>query len=447
MPVILIRQAAAVLALLLLWSPAYADDGSDSSVRSDDPWNLDLGQTLAPEVDVSSEILGSDIAGSLDDRVPSRVERLDGSHSPFDETAAALLANYRQAVDDVLDSSNAYDPRLSELYYDLATALHQQGDFEQAIEAYDQSLYIVRVNRGLYSVHQADMLRGLASCHEHLQQWEEASDRYRHLLWLHQQSVGNDHPILIPVLQEVGGWYLKAYNNHPNRPAAYLSESERLTRLGLYLTGHHEHTSLADTLGLLRNLAAGQFLWAQHLRRNPPLESNFDFPSEPGNRVRASRDLDMAISSSYRVGRSAYEKLVEIVSLTPEMPPETVATAMAELGDWHLRYGYQSAADESYRHAYQYLAEHSNTTRADDFFADPTLIGPLWLVTLDTEVVADIIVDSRGRATDLEIQAVGDEALRQRVQRHLRVARFRPSLQNGEPETTPYRLVQRIAVQ
>lgn len=445
MPVISIRQAIAVLAFVLLWHPGYADDNELFPTESDDAWRLDLGETLSPGFDIDTP--ASAAAKSLDDREPANTDRPDTTPSQLNEAEAALLASYRQAVDDVLDSSNAYDPRLSELYYDLATTLHHMGDLDQAIKAYDQSLYIVRVNHGLYSVRQADMLRGLASCHESLQQWQEASDRYRHLLWLHQQSLGGDNPMLIPVLQEVGSWYLKAYNHHPNRPASYLSESERLTRAGLYLTGHHEHTSLDDTLGLLRNLAAGQYLWAQHLRRNPPLESGFDFPGEPNNRIRAARDLDMAISSSYRVGRSAYEKLVEIVSLTPEMPPEEVAAAMAELGDWHLRYGYHSAADESYRHAYQYLVQHSDTTHADDFFANPTLIAPLWPVILDTEVVADITVDRRGRATDLEIQAVGDEALRQRVQRRLRVARFRPSLQNGEPETTPYRLAQRIAVQ
>ena len=446
MPVISSPRTAAVLAFALLWQPGYAADPVPAHSADDDIWRIDLGETLHPDGERSEQV-GAESLESLD-QVEPRDPALPATEPALpDEAEAALLADYQDAVNEVLNTSNAYDPRLSELYFDLATALHQMGDLDRAIKAYDQSLYIVRVNRGLYSVHQADMLRGLASCYESLQQWQEASDRYRHLLWLHQQSLGGDSPMLIPVIEEVGSWYLKAYNNDPSRPSSYLAESERLTRFGLYLTGHHEHTSLDDTLALLRNLAAGQYLWAQHLRRNPPLESGFDFPGEPTNRVRASRDLDMAISSSYRVGRSAYEKLVEIVTLTPDLPAEEVAAAMAELGDWHLRYGYQSAADESYRHAYQYLAQHGDTASADDFFANPTLIGPLWPVSRTTDVVADVTVDHRGRATDLDIQTVGDEALRQRVQRNLRAARFRPSLHNGEPETAPYRLVQRVAVQ
>lgn len=440
MPVISNLRTAAVLGFALLAHPGYADDRAPATVNADETWHIDVGETLSPD----SDRLEQAGAAPLD-----QVESHDPAQPAIDQTLPAetetLLRDYQRAVDEVLNTSNAYDPRLSELYFDLATALHQRGDLDRAIEAYDQSLYIVRVNHGLYSVHQADMLRGLASCYESLQQWQDASDRYRHLLWLHQQSLGGDSPLLIPVIQEVGSWYLKAYNSDPSRPNSYLAESERLTRFGLYLTGHHEHSSLDDTLALLRNLAAGQYLWAQHLRRNPPLESEFGFPGEPGS-IRASRDLDMAINASYRVGRSAYEKLIEIVTLTPDMPAEEVAAAMAELGDWHLRYGYQNAADESYRRAYEYLARHGDPASADDFFADPALIGPLWPVSRTTEVVADVTVDRRGRATDLDIQAVGDEALRQRVQRNLRSARFRPSLQNGEPETTPYRLVQRVAV-
>lgn len=429
MSVIPLRQTATALAFALLFTggPAAAHATEVDGVEYPD-----LGAVFETESHFDQS------AGSIDEPGPPG--------SPADLATAALIAGYQQAVDEVLDSSNAYDPRLSDLYYGLATALHQTGDLGNAIKAYDQSLYIVRVNHGLYSVNQADILRGLASCYESLQQWQDASDRYRHLLWLHQQSHGGDSPLLIPVLQEVGSWYLKAYNNHPGRPGNYLSESERLTRAGLHLTGHHEHSDRNSTVALLRNLAAGQYLWAQHLRRHPPLDSSFGFESG-NNRMRAAQDLDLAISTSYRVGRSAYEKLVEIMTLTPDLPAEDVAAAMAELGDWHLRYGYHNAADESYRHAYQYLVRHDDPSSAEHFFASPSLIKPLWPVSHEIEVVANITVDSRGRATELDIQEVGNEALRQRVQNNLRSARFRPSLHNGEPETAPYRLTQRVALQ
>lgn len=432
-------------------------------------WHLNVGELLdSSEID-ELEASGAVISGP--ENLESGITQRSIEHSPehptpmsslddpehgvaaasldIDPVAAQLIASYQHTVDQLLDSGSAYDPRLAEVYYDMASMLQQFGDLDSALKAYEQSMYIARINNGLYSVSQAPMLRGIASCLESLQQWEEASDHYRHLLWLHQQTLGGENPQIIPLLGEVSAWYLKAYNNHPNRPGSYLSESERLTRLGLYLTDHENHTDLNDTVALLRNLAAGQYLWAQHLRRNPPLESGFEFASHntTANRIRASSELDMMINTSYRVGRSAFEKQIELLSLHPYTPPEEVAVAIAELGDWHMRYGHQSAAHDSYRNAYDYLSQHRGQSTAAAFFAHPSLIQPLWPVNHNINVIADLTVDSRGRATVLEVQQIEDEALRARIQRYLRVARFRPSLQNGEPETAPYRLAQSIAIQ
>lgn len=476
MSVISMRRAGAWLALVLLYGQgvmyshgAAGGDRHDTPELAGDPassegtWEVNVGELLeAPEATEHAIAPGHDGVISLDDplydplynaETDSSEELLTPAPAPsdigIDQAGAQLLASYQHTVDQLLDTSGAYDPRLGEVYYDMASTLHHFGDLDNALRAYEQSMYIARINDGIYSVSQAPMLRGIASCHEDLHQWEEASNHYRHLLWLHQQTLGSESPRLIPLLGELSAWYLKAYNNHPGRPGTYLSESERLARLGLHLTGSEDHIDLDETLSLLRNLAAGQYLWAQHLRRNPPRESGFEFAGQANtaNRIRATSELDMMIGASYRVGRSAYEKLIEILTLNPGIPPEEVASAMAELGDWHMRYGYQAAARDSYRDAYHYLVQHRDQAIAEEFFAQPNLIQPLWPVNRDIDVVADVTVDSRGRATSLEIQEIGDEQLRNRMQRHLRVARFRPSLQNGEPETAPYRLAQRIAVQ
>ena len=80
----------------------------------------------------------------------------------------------------------------------LGKTLQTSQRYEEAINAYRRSLYLKRVNDGVYSLSQAPMLRGIIESHIKQGQTDAAAENYEQLVWIHLKDVRQQRPQIDP---------------------------------------------------------------------------------------------------------------------------------------------------------------------------------------------------------------------------------------------------------
>lgn len=88
----------------------------------------------------------------------------------------------RQRLDELRQEHGVYDPVLIEAWSDLAARQAEEGDHEQAAEAWREALQISRISDGLYDASQLRIIEQLAMAYEKAGETEEA-DTYHYLLF------------------------------------------------------------------------------------------------------------------------------------------------------------------------------------------------------------------------------------------------------------------------
>ena len=93
-------------------------------------------------------------------------------------------------------------------------------------------MQIKRVNEGLYSTSQLLILEQLIESNIASADWEEVDRNYQQLLWIHKRNYDAGDPRLLPVVDMVGRWKLKAYKENllDGSAISTIGESEKLFR-------------------------------------------------------------------------------------------------------------------------------------------------------------------------------------------------------------------------
>ena len=138
----------------------------------------------------------------------------------------------------------AYDYRLIEPLQDIATQLQQTGDHAQALEIFYQAWHVDRINNGLYSESQIQLLNKLIESNAALRQWSEVDSYYSYMEHLYRRLYRVDDPRLELGLQRVVSWHVNALNiNLDGRRIEHLQQASKLFKLRLQIA---ELTLTAD---------------------------------------------------------------------------------------------------------------------------------------------------------------------------------------------------------
>ena len=86
------------------------------------------------------------------------------------------------------NTSGTYDAALIEVQQDLGRTYLELQQYDNALDHLLQALQLLRVNEGLYSERQVDVLKELIAAAQGQQAWEEADD-YHHLLFAVQSRL------------------------------------------------------------------------------------------------------------------------------------------------------------------------------------------------------------------------------------------------------------------
>ncbi len=378
------------------------------------------------------------------------------------------IKNHLYAIEQKQSELGPYDPELSEMVFSLGKTLQLSQRYDEAITAYKRSLYLKRINNGIYSLSQEPMLRSIIENQNKQGLTTEVSENYDQLLWIYLKTYGQNDVRLIPLLDEISQWHLYAYTQTGQRQDGYhLSAAVDLYTSAIELSTQHQGPFNLRLIKLLRNLAITDYYYASHQQLYPEF-SDIGASVPFGYRPLGTTGNDMLRRGSYYLqGRSAHNKILDILDNNPDITPIDKAMAQADLGDWYLLFGRYNLALGAYQQAHSVMAgEKQQEEVLDTLFGTPTMLPKLdtwdrWkaieetsptapnnnfdaiehpnAVVLDSYVNLSVDITTKGSVTNLQIQEIHPESASEygpRAQQTIRARKFRPRFEDGVPAPT-----------
>lgn len=435
-----------------------------------------------------------------------------------DEENLALLesiARYKEAINNIqLTVNDPYNFELLEEYTSLGDAYRSLGQHEEAISHYDSAIQISKINGGLYNLDQLPLLEKIIQSYLALGDMDNAGLWHEYSHYLHLENYDAADPEMVNATFSLTKWYianffrsnfqspnqnLQMVENQLSRTARATSamnendslinsfmanpnnaqfenilngnirgvtprdiEHPLLLKVGSIYEDLQENIYAADQpdvgsiVQTARRIAELSFITKQEMdfeRQNPNLNLNY-----ANSRVRAYRNSQQRMDQSYNSGRNALEYIVNLLRAV-EARPGFLASALIELGDWHLAYGKIPAAQTAYEDAYRVMVEDMGLSAeaADQAFNNPVPYQIPRMAThmftrrsaglsndidLDYQGYFDVsfTIDSQGNADDIvflasnmdDVQNEEDTTedlawrIQSLIQSKLKLAKFRP---------------------
>lgn len=170
------------------------------------------------------------------------------AQSPEALQAASQL---QTQIDDDLSATdaNAYDPAMVEPLFVYARQLQEAGSHTEAVALYREAIHILRINQGLYTEAQIELLDAMIESEISLQNWELVDRHYAYMENLYRRLYDVWDPRLESGLQKVVYWHVKAFNvNIDGKRIEHLQQASKLFKLRLHiaqLTLRTDHPKLA----------------------------------------------------------------------------------------------------------------------------------------------------------------------------------------------------------
>lgn len=412
----------------------------------------DAVEPVAPEPPVADPVPAADEAEAGADAIQS-LEELTGQLAPETEEETAYepvhdeVVQYLVAIDRTEARTSAYSTELADLYLGLGQSLLEQHDFEEAKEAFQQGMQIVRVNYGLNSPEQSNYLYAIANIESQLGNRKEVDQVMENIYLINARNYGEQSPEMIPVLDRMLGWFMNHRPlEHEDSRFADMERAELLAarkaeiveaHLGL---GHPETTAVYRQVGQI-SWQTARYVLSQGMSVEKGLIVAVGSPPQNPN-ARA-----ISIKSLVANGEAAFAKAAASVNQDENSTALEKAEAISQLGDWNLAFGRRRTAGDYYEQAHRLLLEDPNYRHyADEYFDVPTPVRFLQqdLQPVDPGAAAtagtlaiNMTITEGGRPLDVDIpnppEAFPADHVRL-MKRMVSEMRFRPRLVNGTPE-------------
>ncbi|MFM7273456.1 MAG: hypothetical protein ACKO4A_06315 [Gammaproteobacteria bacterium] len=354
---------------------------------------------------------------------------------------------YIRAVEDLEAEGGAYDAALAQQLLGLGVAYQSAGQHTEAAETLSRAAHITRVNNGFYSPSDLPILERLIESYAAIGEWDGVGSSYQQMFQIHRRSFGDGDERLLPSLQRLSSWHLKAYlNDIGEEPINHLQTARNLydSSLGiLKAAGDSASERLEETL---RERAIVDYYLAAYV---PPSASGFSFNSGPGMSEQGVASFALA---GFTSGREALEEVLALRRQDPGASPLARGEAIAELGDWHQLFNRRQTAADLYREAFTEASADATPDAANSLFGKPIALPvlPKGLEEIaETEssdpglpasITVAFAVNERGLAEDIRVLESQPEAAPvyvDKLRKRLRGTRFRPRFEAGEAVPTP----------
>lgn len=369
-----------------------------------------------------------------------------------------LLRNidaYQDDISNLESEEGVYGNGLVEKLASLGLSYQYLGQHNKAIEVFKRAIHVNRVNDGLYSEGQVQILQRQIASHIALGQWKDVSEKYGYLYWLNSQNYGKDDPRMLSTFDQLSSWHLRAYSMRFGKDrianTEHLITAHKFIEHSIELLEQDENRPDQEQklIKELNELTLTNYLFATY-QRGTTMRQNNGAVADPEVR-NAAILIEHYISRSFRSGKDALDRVINIYANSETAPPWKVATAKVKMADWLFLFNKRAAAFDLYSEAYTILTENEeNKHHLETTFGQPVALPKL--DSLDsghyTEtdkgfydksanyVLASFDVTPQGNASNIEIiesKPENNVSARSQVKRSLRVAKFRPRFVQGQP--------------
>ena len=389
------------------------------------------------------------------------------------------IAEYEQEIQRREAEHGVYDPATGEYLLSVGLVYQSEGRHEEAVDAFTRALQIKRVNEGLHGAGQLLILEQLIKSNIANADWEAVDRNYQQLLWIHKRNYDPGDPRLLPVVDTVGRWKLKAYKENLLDAGAtrIIGESEKLFRdtitilerqygendprlinplYGRALTNYQYAIEVANTPQDEFH-GAGSPTRTQVICRTVPTANggarricNTIRVPDPSYYASQSSNKDFALGQRIVAVGKALKQIVQIHEANPDLPKDSHARALVHLGDWNLLRGKKTTAYKNYKAAYGLLADSGDHQEAiEELFGKPQNLPALRLPLPEiddkveeektTTVLASFDVSRSGRAKNVQIiesEPPDATSARRKAKKTIRGRIYRPRFEKGEPVAT-----------
>ena len=297
------------------------------------------------------------------------------------QSAAATIDTLLAAIERQESRSDGYAPQLGELYFSLGRAFADQQAHAEALDAYQTAMQIERINQGLNAISQTPYLFAVADSHQQLGERERATDALYALYNLAISHYGEESEELIPTLDRLLDWQLRAYHLSEPKPGfKHLVDADKIAahQLSLLIAKTEDSDIAADMPSYQRAIEVNYTVAEHILQYGLPTDNGFSISAG----IAVERTPATHTQSSYRNGKMALEQIILRIERSAATDRAKLAEAVAMLGDWYLAFGQQDSAEEAYKLAYQVTQPTSDSPEAPDTeIADqppsqqPTVLG------------------------------------------------------------------------
>lgn len=349
----------------------------------------------------SKAVTASRVAyGPKDPRVALSILNLATARQRAGDTPGALR-DYHAAIESLESDGGPRDPRLFDAWYGVGYAHLQAGHFSAAATALETALQLHRINRGLYSVGQLEVLHTLAVAQRARGQVEEADELQIRRMYVAERVHGLGTMRVADVYVSGGRWF-----RNVGRPY----EALRLHALAIqiYETKSKDDPRLFDPL--IEAALAGS-----ERRRDPDELPLVGVPTPAGAMSRAER----------------------LAEARKDGTPAERADDLIRVGDAHFVMGRRDSALKVYAKATTVLAATGIRPPFDEaaflVFQAPR---PAPLQGPPGYALAEFTVDTGGKARDVRIveqQPTGlPAAVTHALAGAIKQAKLRPRVVNGK---------------
>jgi TonB family protein len=365
----------------------------------------------------------ADVLGELEPDLDQIQAQIDAGE--YDVPKAWLTNKIRQ----IEHASHRFDPALIRPITMLGDIEAAEGDYTGALDDYGRAIHLERVNSGLVSPGQIEIVYREADVYRTLGDLEEANAREEYAYHVLTSSHAPNSEDMLPGLYHLAKWY---ENTHNIFAARHLYE--RATDV-LIANGKGETLEAIPAWeGVARTY---------RLERFPPVYIDSTDASLATSSM--SPGYEPITLNNFPAGERALQTIIQIRRQHDSPTPE-IAQSILDLADWHLLFEHTREAFPLYQLAYE-MMQTVDGFPVEDFFGQPKLIyfpAPVDPSAPDVPqtkaeglVTVRFDVTDRGSPRRLETVASDPDGMMDyRVRKSIRAARFRPAIVDGEPTET-----------
>lgn len=374
------------------------------------------------------------------------------AEDPGSRELARAVAEREAAIEAIEVGAGAWDGALAEELMALGALRRRQGEHGMAIDAFGRAMHVRRVNEGLHTVGQVEAVEGMIESYLALADWERADLYNNYLFHVQQKAYGPEDPRLIPVLERMGVWSLRAFHVGYGEPLALrLNTAQIMFNTALRILSAHFGRDDERFVRYLTHIAGSAYMVSQH----PELFENINRNDYLSIQDMLQNALDTPvpmIPAGYSAGERALREIIDHYAAR-EDDVVRLAAATADLADWYLLFDRRRDARANYRAAWDMLQASgeepeqverlfSQATPIPTFHREPAnLMRAAGLGADRGALTVDFVdlmfdVTETGAARNIRVlsrETPADAGRIGQVRRHVRDSRFRPLIVDGIP--------------